>query len=63
MDNVFDKIRDAAANGQGVKLTVSEVWLLDELAGEEIAKAGNVFEGTQELLEGYDIAKRLDTDD
>ena len=62
MDNVFNKISDAANNGRGVELTASEVWLLTELAGDEIAKAGGTFETWQDMFEDYDREKRRDTD-
>lgn len=60
MDNVFDKLDGASNSGQGIELTPSEVWLLMELAGEEIAKAGGHFEHCREMIEDYEREKSRD---
>ena len=60
MENVFDKLDDAAKNGRGIELTSSEVWLLMELTGEEIATQGSVYEHWREVFEDYEREKSRD---
>ena len=62
MENVFDKITDAVARGSGVTLTSSEIWLLDEMVGEQIAVAAGEFVRMQDLFEEYAREKNRETD-
>ena len=56
---VFEKLEDARRNAEGIELSSADVWLLMEMAGEEIHLAGDRWDEWQERFKEFEAVQAI----